>query len=187
MTRAIRVIVAIAFAAAVVALLGGWHGASGVVKPADGSGGVSRYTGLLALEQPSDGCRKAGLRLQGGNVVVPDVIVAHMTARWCWQGGEVLHDGFNVNTWGAASWGWSYEGVVDTVKGGCFRCSYVYRRFYFHFSRTVQDVGQHEYPFIAITMRGDGSCQLDRTGLEGTVSCGYVAGGGSGGGGGSSW
>lgn len=68
----------------------------------------------------------------------------------------------HINTWADARFGWSYDGITSQVKGHGTACAnghcweYVYRRYYFKFTRGFKGFQQTCTPFVNITIRGNG-------------------------------
>lgn len=83
------------------------------------------------------------------------------SAYWCYSTGANPH--ITSVTWGQAGVtyqpGYSYEGVAGDIRGGCVGtgCSYVYRRVTGDFSFCLPICYFHDYPYISITARADGS------------------------------
>lgn len=174
-----RALVALLVGVAVVLLLGGGQAAEGADAYT-----IDTYRGGSAFDR-GGGCSDAMVRIRAGNSWTFPILVGTMTTHWCYRDGHLLKNGsFSMNTWGDATFGFSYDGVISVVKGGCLGpgCNHVYRRVYFQWSRDFQGIGQFTQLWVAITMRANGTCTMDRSGLEGTVDCGAVAGGGGGGG-----
>lgn len=163
-----RLFAAVIVVAGVLALLGAFR--AGAVTKSE----VRKWLASTSLSPVTDGCRKVSTTVSGGNILVDDVVRAHLVAHWCFKGGVVTSREFHTDRWGDASWGWNYEGVSDTVKGGAFGTRYVYRRVYFHFSRALSGFGDHVYPWISMTLRGDGTCNIDRSGFTGSIECGPI-------------
>lgn len=69
----------------------------------------------------------------------------------------------HLNTWADGRWGWSFDGITSRVKGHGKHCSdshcweYVYRRYYYKFTRGFKGFSQTCTPYINITVRGNGS------------------------------
>jgi hypothetical protein len=107
---------------------------------------------------------RAHVRLIGGNSLIPDVITAHATMTWCYWRGEI-HGSPDLNTWGDGRFLWEYQGRIDLTTGGGTNAAgieYRYRRPYFKWTRGFQGVGQTQQAWIAMTVRGNGTCEYDK-------------------------
>ena len=164
--------------------------ANGTPRGGD-NGRVSRWDSAMRLLSAPSGCRKTEMKIEGGNAVVPDVIEAHLVIPWCWNLNGNSPNSFTSfgppNQWSRASWAWSSEGVSDIVSGSGTvpdtngQVHYRYRRYYWRFTRLFQGVFGQSTPWIAITVRDNGTCTMAKYG-SGQISCDQAAGGGGGGG-----
>ena len=83
----------------------------------------------------------------------------HTTAHWCWKDGRVIKAQVSTGYSLASFTFWSWAGIAEVVKGGCVGCKYVYRRPVGHFKICVAGLWPiaNEFPFVAFTLRGDGT------------------------------
>jgi hypothetical protein len=123
-------------------------------------------------------CRKATVTGTGWGAPYVWVVKAGMSIDFCYDGplqGPAIKDHIisaSVRTWSAANqlFLWNPEGLQSMVKGGGWRdfnggsCEtyeqcreYLYRRATFRFTRGVWTVKQVANPWLALTVRGDGT------------------------------
>jgi hypothetical protein len=87
---------------------------------------------------------------------------AYLHGRWCWSGGRVRSAEFTK--WGTtASWtNWNYEGVKYVINTGSIGGTYRYQRAGYKFRACFAWYCVSDYPWISLTLRGNGTFAYDR-------------------------
>lgn len=106
-------------------------------------------------------CWSRSLTLEGTDPLPSSGYWFTAWSNWC--------AGPKLQTISSVSWGqygttqgfWSYIGVSGDVRGGGVGSSYAYRRVYGHFQWCLGAVCNHNYPWIAWTVRANGTSTVD--------------------------
>lgn len=159
-----------------------WEQTSGTVEDRAARHKVRRFKTFVRSRQQlrgGGGCdgtkTRAWVRMIGGNRLIPDVVEANMTVTWCYWNDDIRGP-VNVNVWGDGRLLWDYQGVIDRVDGhgrNPANVEYDYNRWYFKWTRGLPQtgIGQTTSAWIAMTVRGNGTCTADKYQQTGTEAC----------------
>lgn len=110
---------------------------------------------------PNAACR--GRTFTAGN----DAYHSHHRAYWCYTTGVNRHLTYDEREgWGTINdQFWDYHGYWVGARGGCVggnNCHYSFVRLIYHFSACIPPYGcEHDYPWIQMTVRDDGTSTPD--------------------------
>ena len=118
-----------------------------------------------------DPCGKAVSEFEGTAWLPPHehLLGGAMSIKFCYRiiqgpfATDLIVGKPQVNAWGDARFGWSFDGITSKVKGHGKHCAdshcweYVYRRYYFKFHRGFKGIEQTCTPYVNITVRGNGT------------------------------
>lgn len=128
---------------------------------------VDHYGGGVQFTQPvaaADGgaCRGVTGYQTAYNRADMFLFRAAMHGHWCWRNGRVTSATYTKYGTTASWTNWNYEGVQWVVNGGCIGCKYRYQRAGYKFQACFVWYCIKDYPWISMTLRGDGTADYHR-------------------------
>ena len=129
-----------------------------------------KYTGHRS-RSTTDPCAKAISGFEGTAWLPPHehLLGGDMSIKFCYRiiqgplATDLIVGRPQINAWADARFGWSFDGISSKVKGHGTKCAdghcweYVYRRYYFKFTRGFKGFQQTCTPYVNITVRGNGT------------------------------